>query len=307
MKKQIKKLIIIDTDPGHDDALAIILLEKSGLVDIKAITTVAGNSTIEKVTNNARYILDLIDCGAPIYSGSRRPIKRDLIKANVHGESGLDGANIIKNEPLNDLAVDKIIEIVKANPGRILIVVIGPQTNIAKAIIKEPKLPKLIKEFVIMGGAINCPGNKNRTAEFNIFVDPEAAEIVFNSGVKITLVTLDICNDIILTLKDFELLRRGNLYKPIISMMKKFIKGINTFENIKGALVYDALAAYYLINPSAYSLTKADIRIETKGEYTRGMSVMDKRGYSIKDYNINLVTKIDQNKFREDFTRILNS
>jgi inosine-uridine nucleoside N-ribohydrolase len=306
MKSIIKKPIIIDTDPGHDDALAIILLEKSGLVDIKAVTTVAGNSTIEKVTNNARYILDLVNSKAQIFSGAGGPMNRNLIKANVHGESGLDGVKIVKSEPLNGLAVDKIIEIVRGNPGKISIVIVGPETNIAKAILKEPNLSKSVKEFVIMGGAINCPGNKNRTAEFNIFVDPEAAEVVFNSGAKITLIPLDICNEIILTLKDFQGLKTGSLYKPIISMMRKFIGGIKKFEGIKGALVYDALAAYYLINPKAYSLIKADIRIETKGEYTRGMSVMDKRGYGKKDYNVNLVTKIDLNKFRENFIRILN-
>ncbi len=307
MKKYIKKQIIIDTDPGHDDALAILLLQKSGVVDIKAIATVAGNSTLKNVTDNARYIIDLVDGGIPIYSGSEKPLSRDLILANVHGESGLDGATIAKEEPLNGLAVDKIIEIIKTNPGRTSIVVIGPETNIAKAIIKEPNLPKLVKEFIIMGGAIDCPGNKNRTAEFNIFVDPEAAEIVFNSGAKIILVPLDVCNKIVLTMKDFECLKKGNLYRPIISMMKKFIEGINNFEKIKGALVYDALAGYYLINPSAYSLIKADIRIETKGEYTRGMTVMEKRTYGDKNCNINLVTKINKKMFTRDFIKILNS
>jgi inosine-uridine nucleoside N-ribohydrolase len=306
MKNKIKKPVIIDTDPGHDDALAIILLEKSGLADIKAVTTVAGNSSIENVTNNARYILDLVGCSAPIFSGADRPLNRDLIRADVHGLSGLDGAKLTKNEPLNGLAVDKIIEIVKENPGKVSLVIIGPETNIAKAIQREPDLPKLAKEFIIMGGAINCAGNKNRTAEFNIFVDPEAAEIVFNSGARITLIPLDICNEIILTLKDFQSLKGRGLYGQIMSMMRKYIKGILKFENVRGALVYDALATYYLINPGAYTLTRADIRIETKGEYTRGMSVMDKRGYGKKNYNINLVTKINQAKFRTDFVKILS-
>jgi inosine-uridine nucleoside N-ribohydrolase len=304
--KKIKKQIIIDTDPGHDDALAIILLQKSGVIDIKAITTVAGNSSIQNVTNNARYIADLVGIKAPIYSGVDKPLSRNLILADVHGESGLDGANLTKKELLNSLAVDKIIEIVRANPGQISVVIIGPETNIAKAIIKEPELPKLVKEFVIMGGAINCPGNKNRTAEFNIFVDPEAAEIVFNSGAKIIMIPLDICNKIILTLQDFKKIK-SNLSRPIIAMMRKFISGINKFERVKGALVYDALAAYYLINPRAYTLTKADIRIETKGEYTRWMSVMDQRNYGKKNLNINLVTRINKSSFIKDFIRILNN
>jgi inosine-uridine nucleoside N-ribohydrolase len=221
--KKIMRPIIIDTDPGHDDAMAIILLQKSGMVDIQAITTVAGNSSIQNVTNNARYIADLVGIKAPIYSGSDKPLNRELIKANVHGESGMDGAKLIKKEPLNDLAVNKIIEIVKKNPGKISFVVIGPETNIAKAILKEPDLPKLIKELIIMGGAINCPGNKNRTAEFNIFVDPEAADIVFNSGVKIILVPLDVCNQTIMTLADFKKIKSKTVAKPIMTMMKKFI------------------------------------------------------------------------------------
>lgn len=304
MKEEYKK-IIIDTDPGHDDALAILLLEKSETIDVEALTTVAGNSTIQNVTSNTRYILDLVDSKSPIYSGASRPLKRKLIKANVHGTNGLDGSNIVKKEKLNNLAVEKIIEIVKENPNQISILIIGPETNIAEALIREPKIKKLIKEFVIMGGAIDCPGNKNRVAEFNIFVDPESAEIVFSSGVKTTLIPLDVCNEVVLQEADFEKIKGSDLYKPIMSMMKKFIRGIEKFENLKGALVYDALAAYYLLNPSAFGIVKKDIRIETKGKLTRGMTVCDNRKWGNKKPNIELVTKIDSEKFIKDFIKIL--
>jgi inosine-uridine nucleoside N-ribohydrolase len=303
---QYVERIIIDTDPGHDDALAILLSEKSDYIKIEAITTVAGNSTIQNVTNNARYILDLINSDAPIYSGSKKPLKRDLVLANVHGESGLDGANVIKKEKINNLAVSKIIEIITKNPKEISVLVIGPQTNIAKAIIREPKIAKLVKQFVIMGGAIECPGNKNRVAEFNIFVDPEAAEIIFNSGAEIILVPLDICNDVVLQEKDFQKITNKKISKPIMSMMKKYIIGIERFEKLKGALVYDALAAYYLINGNAYKTEKVDIRIETKGKLTRGMTVMDRRNWGDKIPNINLVTQIDTKKFIKDFIKIMN-
>jgi inosine-uridine nucleoside N-ribohydrolase len=146
-----KKQIIIDTDSGHDDALAILLLEKCKLFNIKAITTVAGNSTIKNTTNNARYILDLIDSKTPIYSGARKPLKRELITAVVHGESGLAGAVVTRQEKLTNNASKKIIEIVRANPHNISIITIGPQTNIAEAFINDPELPSLIKEVVIMG------------------------------------------------------------------------------------------------------------------------------------------------------------
>lgn len=298
--------IIIDTDPGHDDALAILLAIKSNKFDIKGVTTVAGNSTIQKVTNNARYILDLVKSNIPIYSGSEKPLKRKLILANVHGKSGLDGANITKVEKLNNLAIDSIIRIIRTNPKKVTVVCIGPETNLARAILKDPELPKLVKRVVIMGGAINVPGNKSRVAEFNLFVDPEAAKIVFDAPVKKILVPLDVCNKIPLFLSDFQKIS-GQLQKPILSMMKKFIKGIEKFENFKGALVYDALAVYYLINPKACTLKPMDIQIETKGELTSGMSVVDKRNWGRKEMNVDVVTKINRDKFVTDFIEILSN
>lgn len=300
-----KPIVIIDTDPGHDDALAIMLLIRSGKADVRAITTVAGNVDVQKTTNNARFILDLIDSKVPIFSGSKKPLKKKLINANVHGVSGLAGVDITKTEKLNSKAVDKIIELVRANPKKVTLVTIGPETNIAKAFVKDPELPKLVKQVVIMGGAIDVPGNKSRVAEFNLFVDPEAAKVVFDAPVKKILIPLDVCNEIPLFLSDFKQIK-GELNKPIISMMKHFIKGIKKFENFKGALVYDALATYFLVNLKAYELTKMDVRIETKGEFTAGMSVADKRNYGEKDFNIDVVTKIDRDAFVKDFIKYLS-
>lgn len=305
MKKNNKIPIIIDTDPGHDDALAIILLEKSELFDIKAVTTVAGNSTIENVTNNARYILNLISSKSPLYSGSRKPLKKTLIQAEVHGESGLDGITVGTSEKADNKAVAKIISLVRENQNQISIVVIGPQTNIAKAFTQDPELPTFIKQLVIMGGAINVPGNKNRVAEFNIFVDPEAAEIVFNAPVRKVLVPLDVCNNIVLNLSDFEKLENTKIYRPIMSMMEKYIEGIEKMENVKGALMYDPLAAYYLINPKAYTLQSMDIKIETNGNITRGMTVADRRNWGSKVPNVEVATQIDKKMFVGDFLQIL--
>ena len=301
-----KKQIIIDTDPGHDDALAILLLEKSGLFDIKAITTVAGNSTIQNTTNNARYVLDLIKSNAPIYSGSEKPIKRELVKAVVHGEGGLAGAEVTKQEKLTGNASDKIIKIVRANPNKISILAIAPEINIAKAFIKDPELPSLIKEIVIMGGAISVPGNKNRVGEFNIFVDPDATDIVFKANVKKTLIPLDVCNEVFFSIKDFEKLKSSPIYQPIKSMMGFFIKGIQTFEKTTGALMYDPLAAYYLINPKAFKIIPMDIEIETQSELTRGMTVADKRTWGDKKCNVDVAVSVDKKAFTKDFFGILN-
>ena len=302
-----KSKIIIDTDPGHDDALAIMLLEKSGLFDIRAITTVAGNSSIENVTNNARYILDLIDCKAPLYSGASKPLNRELVRAVVHGEGGLEGALITIQEPLTGNAIEKIISIVRENPQEISIVVIGPQTNIAQAFIKDPKLPSLIKQLVIMGGAIVVPGNKNRVAEFNIFVDPEAADIVFKADVKKILIPLDVCNEIVLQIADFEQLMGSKLYEPILKMMDKYIHGLMVGEKISGALMYDPLAAYYLINPCAYDLEPMDIKIETVSELTRGMTVAERRTWGEKNPNVFVAKSADGSAFTKDFLKILKS
>ena len=298
--------IIIDTDPGKDDALAIILLALSNKVTIEAITTVAGNSTIQNVTNNARYVVDLINKNIPIYSGSEKPLAQELNVANVHGDNGLSGVNVLKTQSLSNNAADKIIEIVKANPGQVSIVAIGPETNIALAIKKAPEITKIIKQLVIMGGAISVPGNKNRVAEFNIFVDPEAAEIVFNSGVPIVLIPLDICNATPLFMSDFEKITNPVLKSPIKQMMDPYIKAIAKFEGQTGALVYDALATYFFINPSAYELTPMDVRIESKGDLTRGMSVADKRTWGEKSINTRVVTKLDRERFVTDFISIYN-
>jgi inosine-uridine nucleoside N-ribohydrolase len=306
MNSEDKKQIIIDADPGHDDALAILLLEKSGLFDIKAITTVAGNSTIQNTTNNARYVLDLIKSNTPIYSGAEKPIKRELIKAVVHGEGGLAGAEIVKQEKLTGNASEKIIEIVRNNPNKISILAIAPETNIANAFIKNPKLPSLIKEIVIMGGAINVPGNKNSVGEFNIFVDPDAADIIFNAAVKKILIPLDVCNEVFFGIKDFDKLKNSSLYEPIKNMMGFYIEGIQTFEKTSGALMYDPLAAYYLINSKAFKTTPMNIKIEIQSELTRGMTVADKRTWGDKKYNIEVAVSVDKKAFAKDFFNILN-
>lgn len=309
MKNRDVQKIIIDTDAGHDDVLAMMLLVKSKQNDIRAITTVAGNSTVENATRNAAFTLDLLNRrDINIFSGRTSPIKRKLITAVVHGKSGLDGVDTSKTKfKLAGNAHLKIIEIIKANPHQVTILTLGPLTNIARTFMTDPEVSSLIKEIVIMGGAIDVCGNKNRVAEFNMFVDPEAANTVFKSSVKKTLIPLDPCNDIILTESDFEKLKGSNLYQPIKAMMKQFIKGIEKYEGVKGALVYDAIAAYYLLNPSAFSCSPMDIVIETKGEHTFGMTVAEKRKVEIQNHNVSVALRVNGNKFVKDFICIIKS
>lgn len=299
--------VIIDTDPGHDDALAIMLAVKSGMFKIKAITTVAGNSKIENTTRNARFVLKLLNReDIPIYSGSSKPLKRDLIQAVVHGKNGFDGLNP-KNEPgLTYNAVDKIISIIKDSPNKITLITLAPLTNIAKAILKNPKTMFKLKEIVIMGGTIRVPGNENRVAEFNIFVDPEAADIVLRFPVKKTLVPLDACNHVKMNLSDFKKIKNSSLRKPIISIMKPFIKNIFKESGINAALMYDPLTVYSIINPKVCKKRKYNIIVETKGEITRGMTVAELRKLKSEKPNIMVVEKIPERNFKEDFIKYLS-
>ena len=196
---------------------------------------------------------------------------------------------------------------IKANPHQVTMLTIGPLTNIARAFMTDPKLPSLVKEIVIMGGAINVCGNKNRVAEFNMFVDPEAADIVFKSNVKKTLVPLDPCNDIVLSESDFEKFKGSSLYLPIKRMMRQFIKGIEKYEGVKGALVYDAIAAYYLLNSSAFHCNPMDIVVETEGKHTFGMTVVEKRVSKIKRCNVDVAMKINKDAFIKDFITVIKS
>jgi len=299
--------LIIDTDAGHDDALALMLLVKSREFNIEAITTVAGNSTIEKVTRNAQAVLDLLQTNIPLYSGAEAPLERNLITAVVHGDSGLDGLEMSSTQyNLTKDAVLRMKEILENMPHQVTILTLGPLTNIAQLFREYPHVIPLTKEVVIMGGAINVAGNKNRVAEFNIFVDPEAADVVFRADVKKVLVPLDPCNDVVLGLDTFDSLKGSPLYQPLTSMMKHFIAGIEVEEGVNGALVYDALAAYYLLNQEAFTLQGMDIVIETKGEHTSGMTVAERRLAKQKIVNTDVATSIDKDAFVTDLIKFLN-
>ena len=302
-----KPKLIIDTDPGHDDALAILMTVLSNQFDILAITTVAGNATIDKVTRNAQAILNVVRKEIPVFSGLEKPIERQLVTAVVHGESGLAGFDTTDTPfTLAENAPQIMADLVTSNPGEITILALGPLTNVARAIQSDTNLAQNIKQLVMMGGAIDVPGNKNRVAEFNFFVDPEAADIVFQSDIQKVLVPLDACNEVILQVEDFQKVQNDELKSILIPMMEHFIAGLTTDEGTTCILVYDALAAYYLLNEKAFTLKAMDVVIETKGEYTFGMSIAEKRPHKVEKTNVEVVVGIDDQQFRQDFFSILS-
>jgi inosine-uridine nucleoside N-ribohydrolase len=295
--------IIIDTDPGYDDALALMLAVKSEMFKIHAITTVAGNTTIENTTRNARYILSLLKReDIPIYSGAEKPLVRNLFQSSVHGESGLGNLLPINEANLTHDAVEKILSIIERNPNKITLVTLGPLTNVAKAIKQKSVIMSQVKEIVIMGGAIRVPGNANRVAEFNIFVDPEAADIIFRFPVKKTLIPLDACMNVKMRVSDFERIKDQLLREPIVSMMTECIKLISEYDGtVDSAQMYDPLTIYSLMNPSACKKVNYNVLIETRGEITRGMTVADLRKRRKEKPNITVVEWISENSFKEDF------
>lgn len=303
----IKRKVIIDTDPGNDDAMAIMLAVKSNTSDILALTTVSGNSTIENTTRNARYLLNILGRDdIPVYSGAEKPLKCNLVQAVVHGKSGLEGINP-QNEPrLTGNAVEKIIELVKKNPNEITLITLGPLTNIALAIQRNPSVMRKVKEIISMGGTIRVAGNKNRVAEFNFFVDPEAAKIVFDFPAKKVLIPLDICNKIRLSISDFEKIKNITLKDNLLKMVVPFSRNTKKNEGPSGVMMYDVLAVFSFLKPELTMTNNYDIRIETEGELTRGMSVADLRVRSEKNENTQVVEKIPKDIFKRYFIDVLS-
>ncbi len=303
------KKIIIDTDGGHDDILALYLSILSKKLDILGVTCVAGNSKLQNVERNCQYALTQLNCyDTPIFSGADKPLSKKLTTAVVHGQSGLEGAELSQVKLLNlqkASAVDFIIDTVNQYPHEVTILTLGPLTNIALALNKDPQLASKVNEIVIMGGAINVPGNQNRVAEYNFYVDPDAASIVLGSKVDKVLIPLDPCNEVIISESEFFRLPNTLFVKSIIDMIKPFIRNIKSHLDVNGALVYDAIAAYYLICSNQFKLSPMDILIETDGVLTRGMCVIEKRNEIDKIPNILVAVDVNVNSFKNDFFRML--
>lgn len=298
-KETRREKIIIDTDPGIDDALALLLLLQAPEVEVLAVTTVAGNKDLQTVNDNAATILAQVESTVPLYSGAAAPLARELVTGQVMGESGLGNVERITGIELDGQAVTKIIELVLANPGEVSLLAIGPLTNVALALKQEPELAQKLKQLVIMGGAIEAPGNKSRVAEFNFFVDPEAAQIVLQADCRKVLVTLDRCYEVPLFEADLAQLAGSRLEGFIRGMMTPYVKNLARFEGQPGAIVYDALAAYYLLDPGLYALEGLDIVVETRGEYTSGMCVVERRANKVPKPNVEFVKGVDIERFKE--------
>lgn len=271
--------VIIDTDPGIDDALAIFLAIRSPELKIEALTPVAGNVPLELTLPNALRLVEIAGrTDIPVAAGARQPLKRQLVTASyAHGENGLGGVQFPepKTKPVSESAPELIRRIVRRSPGEIHLIAIGPLTNLALAFQNDPQLPRMIPSLTLMGGSLSA-GNVSPSAEFNIYVDPEAAQVVFRSGIPITMVGLDVTRRATLREQDIQALEAAD--NPISRAAGQITRAtMNRMRQAGGATegpaMHDSLAVATFLDPSVVTLQEYYVDIETKGEFTAGQTV----------------------------------
>ncbi len=278
--------IVIDCDPGQDDALALLLaLGSPAELDVLAVTTVAGNAPLALTEKNARKVLELAGrSDVPVHAGCARPLVRRSVNADyVHGATGLDGYPLPEpRTPLaNGHAVDAIIEVLRARPaGTITLCPTGPLSNVAMAMVKAPEIVPRLREIVLMGGAIGL-GNVTPAAEFNIFVDPQAADVVFRAGVPIVMCGLDLTHQAVVTPERLAAIRA--LGTEVSAAVTGLLEFYNIYDQTQrgrpGAPLHDPCVIAYLLRPELFKGRDCHVAIETQSELTMGRTVVDWQGH----------------------------
>ena len=300
-----QRKIIIDTDPGQDDAVAILLaLASPEEIEVLGITAVAGNVPLNLTKKNARIVCELAKkTDIMVFAGCDTPMKRPLVTAeHVHGKTGLDGPTLPDPQmPLQKQhAVDFIIETVRNNEaGTITLCPLGPLTNIATAIEKAPDIKEKVQEIVLMGGAYFEVGNITPTAEFNIYVDPEAAKIVFQSNIKITVLPLDVTHKALVTKARNDAFRALN--SPVGKAVAEMTDFFERFDKEKygsdGAPLHDPCVIAYILSPDLFSGRHINVEVETQSELTLGMTVADWWKVSGRPPNAYFIGDLDADGF----------
>ena len=299
--------IIIDTDPGQDDAVAILLaLASPDALEVAALVTVAGNVPLALTRVNARKVLELAGrADIPVYAGCDRPMRRQSVTAeHVHGKTGLDGPDL--PEPAMPLqpqhGVDFLIHALRtAATGEITLCTLGPLTNIATALVKAPDIAPRIREIVMMGGAYFEVGNITPAAEFNIFVDPEAADLVLNSGIPITMLPLDVTHGALATPARLQRIGAlGNASGRAVAAMLNFSERFDLAKyGWEGAPLHDPNVIAYLLRPEIYQGRQVNVTVEVASELTLGMTVVDYWQITDRPKNVHYIRNVNADAFYE--------
>jgi purine nucleosidase len=308
-----RKKILIDCDPGQDDAVMLLLaFGARDVLDIAGITTVAGNVPLAKTQRNARIICELAGVSdVPVFAGCERPMMRRLVTAeHVHGREGIDGTDIYDPAlPLQSThAVDFIVDtLMKAEDESVTLVPTGPLTNIGMAIVREPRILSRIKEIVLMGGALREGGNTTPSAEFNIYVDPHAADIVFHCGRPIVVMPLDVTHQVMTTSRRTAAIGKlGNKTGTAVQAMLEFY---NRYDEEKygtdGGPLHDPCTIAYLLEPDLFSGKEINVAIETQSELTMGATVADIWRVAERDANATWMHGVNADGFFDLLNRKL--
>ena len=295
--------IVIDCDPGHDDAIALLLALASPEVEVLGVTTVAGNQTLEKTTRNALQVLELAGRpDVPVAAGAARPLVRDVrVALEVHGESGLDGPDLPEPEleAVDQGAVDFLTHLLSEASEPVTLVPVGPLTNVARLLEERPEAVGRIDRVVLMGGAI-AEGNVTPAAEFNIWADPEAAARVFASGLDVTMVGLDVTHQALVGPEHAERLRAsgrvGEVVAELLEFYGRFHRKIYDFP---GSPIHDAVAVAHVIRPELLETATRNVEIELESELCRGRTVVDLWQRTDRPANAHVAVGIDAEAFVE--------
>jgi inosine-uridine nucleoside N-ribohydrolase len=292
--------IILDCDPGHDDAIALLLALASPEVELVGVTTVGGNQTLAKTTANALRVLEFAQREVPVAAGADKPLVRRLdVAAHVHGETGLDGPELppAVGKPVGRHAVDYLAEQIRARDGALTLVPTGPLTNIALLLALHPDARP--ERIVLMGGAVG-EGNRTPAAEFNVWADPEAARCVFESGIDVTMIGLDVTHQALITPEHTEELRRAGRVGRMVAELMDFYSSWHRrmYPDLAGSPMHDPVALAHVIRPGLVDVREARIDVDCGWEQGRGRTNVDWRGRGDgKPFNAKVGLSIDAAAF----------
>lgn len=299
-----RRKIIIDTDPGQDDAAAILLALACKELEVLGVTAVAGNVPLELTERNARIVCALAGrADIPVHAGAAGPLTRPLVTAeHVHGKSGLDGPALdgptaaLASEDAAGFIIDTVA---RHEPGEVTLCALGPLTNLALALERAPEIAGRVREIVLMGGGFFEGGNITPAAEFNIYVDPEAADAVFRSGIPIVMMPLDVTHKVLTTRARTE--KIAALGSRPARALAEMITFFERFDEEKygsdGAPLHDPCVIVYLVKPDLFGGRRCNVEIETESELTRGMSVVDWWGVTDRAVNALVMRDVDDEEF----------
>ncbi|MEP7135052.1 MAG: nucleoside hydrolase [Chloroflexota bacterium] len=301
------KHILIDTDPGIDDSLAILLALASPELTLEGLSVVHGNCSLEQATRNALSVLELANAShIPVAMGCELPlVQPSLLAPETHGDTGIGYAKLPspQSKPIGQHGSDFLIEKIMSNPAEITLVAIGPLTNVALAIRQEPRIVKALKEIIIMGGAIRHEGNTTALAEFNAYVDPHAAHIVFHAGIPTTLVPLDVTYQCVLTKPDVDRLLQidSPLTHFVADATRFYMEFHDEYQGVEGCVINDPLALALTFAPELCTYQDLPVDVDISGGISMGKTLADFYNYNKKPANMKVALGVHPRDFIELF------